>query len=87
VNFSEDMPTIEEMGRIINRDQFALNMMASKLGDALRENAVLMSIIDELQGSLAERDHLLQELQQSAGVESAHGDVHAIPHDQPVPSG
>lgn len=90
----EDPLTYEEMVRLINRGEFAQNVLASRVGDLSRENAALLAIIDELQTQLAQVTSAMSELKASDDLMSQlasdhHGEqqLHAIPHDEPVPSG
>jgi chromosome segregation ATPase len=85
-------PTLEDLQRIIGRNQFALNVLTDRVAALTRENVELMSIVDELQRDLAEARRALSDLKSSddllAQVTSDHAVVHPVPDDPArVPSG
>jgi hypothetical protein len=87
-----DALTPEELHRIINRNQFSLQVLADRVGNLTRENVELLSIVQELQDDLAEAHQALAELKSSgdllAQLASDHGDVHAVSDDEAgVPGG
>jgi hypothetical protein len=82
--------TAEEWQRVVQRNQFSLNLLSERVGMLTRENVELLSIIDELQRDLRQSREVLTDLRDSEdvlhpGVASDHAVVQPVAGEQPVP--